>query len=81
MLESDGSGSNVYSSLLLLPLCLLRHSRKPVQEEGTANVKDDECPHDAEVAPAIGVAGADGSQVGIRVGFGAELAPLGDVWI
>ena len=81
ILKLYGSRLNEHSSLLLLPLCLLRHSRKPVQKESAANVKDDESPHDAEVTPAVGVAGTERSQVGIRVGHGAEFASLGGIWV
>ena len=58
----------------LLKLLLPRHPGQPVEEERGCDIEDDECPHDAKVAPAGRVRGGQHGKIGIRVRHGAELA-------
>jgi hypothetical protein len=68
-------GKNILVLLLLLLLALLlRHARKPVKTDRSADVEDDESPQDAKVAPAVGVAGVDRGEEDVGAGIRAEAA-------
>ena len=53
----------------------------PIQCQRGEDVEDDKGPHDAEVAPAVGVLGAEGGEVRVRAAAGAEVARRCDIWV
>lgn len=65
---------NMTNGLFLLGLLDLGNPSKPVNEHGSEDVEDDVDPHEAEVAPRIGVVTVHGLQERVGATDGAERA-------
>lgn len=65
---------SLYLLLRLRHLRRLRHPHQPIHRNRTKDIEDHKRNHDAEVAPAVRVDGADAREEGVGVGHGAEAA-------
>lgn len=65
----------------LLLEALLRHTRKPVDEQRSTHVEDDVHPQKTKVAPSVGIVDVDAGEVCVGVLDSAELAVGGGIGV
>ena len=63
-----------YATSLVLASAALRHTSNPVNEHSSSDIEDDVHPHQAEVAPSIGIITADIGKISVSVGQRTERA-------
>ena len=63
------------------PVVFLRHTSKPVQKEGGADVEDDVHPDQAIVAEPLVVVDVNGLEELVGAGHGTVLAVRGRFWV